>query len=391
MANKIVLAAVGAALAIAASLYAGATQARGFRVLYQLQSEAGSPAGLISDAAGNFYGVSTYGTNDFGSVFKLAGDGSFSVLHHFNGPDGDTPAAPLIMDPSGNLYGTTVAGGGKAQDDVCYPSGCGTVFKIAPDGTESVLYAFSGYQDGALPGAGLVADASGNLYGTTGYGGGSEAGIVFKISSKGKETILYSFGSQLRDGATPEAALVADGKGNFYGTTTMGGQNDEGVVFELTRTGKEKILYSFSGPDGNQPWAPLLRDKSGNLYGTTLGGGTVCDCGTVFKLAPDGTETVLYSFSGGSDGAYPFAGLTTDRLGTFYGTAAGGGTGQCPNQGCGTVFKLTPDGHESVLYAFQNNGDGSQPMGALLRVGKHLYGTTFGENGDGATLFALDR
>ena len=313
----------------------------------------------------------------------------FTVLHAFtDGSDGANPAADLIDDSSGNLYGTTAEGGGSG----CNRLGCGTVFKLAPDGTESVLYAFTGGSDGSVPAGVLTKDKGNNLYGTTGQGGGSDCGgrgcgTVFKLAPDGTETILHIFtgGS---DGDAPEGGLIKDKTGNFYGTTLEGGgtyagcNEGCGIVFEITMDGTETVLHAFTGgSDGAFPVSELMRDKAGNLYGTTQeGGGTDCNgigCGTVFELAPDGTESVLYAFTSGSDGAWPEGGLIGDGAGNLYGTTAEGGGTNCSGLGCGTVFKLAPDGTEVVLHAFTGGSDGAGPVARLTRdKAGNLYGTT---------------
>jgi uncharacterized repeat protein (TIGR03803 family) len=295
------------------------------------------------DAKGNLYGTTMQGGvgEVYGTVFKLAGKKE-TVLHSFTGsPDGAGPIAGLVMDAKGNLYGTTYYGGG--------PDPTGTVFKVSKSGKETVLYSFcavSGCADGESPYVGLVMDAKGNLYGTTTGGGASGAGTVFKVTSKGKETVLYSFTGGA-DGAYPYAGLVMDAKGNLYGTTYYGGAGGCdlgcGTVFKVTKAGKETVLYSFAGgTDGATPYAGLVMDAKGNLYGTTYYGGTstncYLDCGTVFKVSSKGKETVLYSFTGGTDGAYPYFGfLVMDAKGNLYGTAYAGGSSEE-----GTVWKLTP-------------------------------------------------
>ena len=260
------------------------------------------------------------------------------VLHSFNqnGTDGFYPSAGLIFDAAGNLYGTTPAGGSG-----CVPYfGCGTVFELTPTAyvgwTERVLYSFcvGNCDDGSQPFAGLIFDAAGNLYGTTHRGGGFNLGTVFKLSPNGNggwtETVLHSF-SYGTDGIYPSAGLIFDATGNLYGTTTEGGTgsgcgNDGcGTVFELSPNGNggwtETVLYSFCSQtnctDGATPVAGLILDAVGNLYGTTNAGGNFFSncpylCGTVFKLSPNGnggwTETVLHSFGSFADGASPYAG-----------------------------------------------------------------------------------
>jgi uncharacterized repeat protein (TIGR03803 family) len=305
---------------------------------------------LIADSNGNLYGTAAHGGASHGGVvFKLAPDGTtYTVLYSFcrlpSCSDGSTPEAGLIVDSAGNLYGTTTGGG--VSTSLC--AGCGTVFKLAPDGTETVLYSFCskpGCNDGLGPQAGLIADSTGNLYGTTHDGGGSGCGglgcgVVFKISPGGTETVLTG----ASDGAGPSAGLIADSAGNLYGTTGDGGAAGQGVVFKVSPGGTETVLHSFTGSDGATLQPGLIADSSGNLYGMTTQGGASGQ-GVVFKLAPAGTFRVLYSFCGlglpCSDGAQPFAGLFADSSGNLYGTTIGGGSGTaCQGSPCGVVFKL---------------------------------------------------
>jgi len=332
---------------------------------------------LLRDSAGNFYGT-TYqggmqGANGYGTVFKLAPDGTETVLHSFAGKPGDgaNPNAGFIEDSAGNLYSTTI-------NDGAYTGG--TVFEIAADGTESLLYSFCAVDypycsDGVNPYAGLIEDSAGNFYGTTSAGGGSEncsfgCGTVFKLAPNGTETVLYSFKGE-SDGAVPYGGVIADRKGNLYGTTYKGGANNYGTVFKLAPNGTETVLYSFCAQanctDGSYPDAGLIM-KDKNLYGTTYYGGA--GYGTVFEVAPNGTETVLHSFGGG-DGANPADGLLKDGAGNFYGSTVAGGT-----EGYGTVFQLAPDGTETVLHSFTDGSDGAVPYGGLIMKGAHLYGTT---------------
>jgi uncharacterized repeat protein (TIGR03803 family) len=265
---------------------------------------------------------------------------TFTVLYTFNGVDGASPYAGLIRDNAGNLYGTT--GGGGSACSTGGQNGCGTVFKLNK-GKETVLYNFTGSVDGdgASPVGVLVQDNAGNLYGTTELGGNisNPAGVVFRLDTSGKETILHTFTSGA-DGGQPAAGLIFDKAGNLYGTTI------QGTVFKMNKAGKHySVLYMFSnGADGSEPYGPVVIDKAGNLYGTTKYGGNLsCNaplgCGVVFKLDTTGKETVLHTFTG-TDGAMPVAGLIRDSAGNLYGTTLQGGTG-CAN-GCGVVFKLHP-------------------------------------------------
>ena len=326
-------------------------------------------AGLIFDAAGNLYGTTwhggTYNELGGGTVFELtptAGGGwTETVLHSFgNGADGIGPEAGLIFDAAKvNLYGTTAGGGSYSV---------GTVFELTPTAgggwTETVLYSFNDNgTDGWESLAGLIFDAAGNLYGTTWAGGTYGGGTVFELTPAGgwTEKVLHSFSWIGTDGFWPYAGLIIDAAGNLYGTTGAGGPSGWGMVFELTPTAgggwTEKMLHSFpydNGTDGSQPVAGLIFDAVGNLYGTTEYGGTYSNCyggcGTVFELTPAAgggwTETVLHSFNG-TDGREPAAGLIFDAAGNLYGTTYYGGTyGNCSvhNQpaACGTAFELTP-------------------------------------------------
>ena len=318
-------------------------------------------------------------------------------------PDGLGPYAGVVLDQKGNLYGTTASGG---NPQACNGTGCGVVFRLTPAGKESI-YRFCSQQgctDGAVPSAGLVFDHQRNLYGTT-YGGGAYGlGTVFRINPEGKETVLYSFCAQhgCPDGAQPLGGVVLDGNGNLYGTTNGGGTSQNGTVFKLTPDGQETVLHSFCGQlcgnDGIEPKAGLVFDQAGNLYGTTVLGGSgsgLLGGGTVFKLTPEGNESVLYSFcslANCSDGSGPTSGLVLDRNGNLYGTTPGGGNEKF---GSGVVFKLTPDGTETVLYSFcgqTNCTDGAYPLaGVVFGPGGKLYGTTDsgGETGIGGVVFEV--
>ncbi len=376
-----------------------------FTVLYRFRGlpitgngDGVSPQTLVRDAAGNLYGT-TYagGTNaplcqpyGCGTVFKLNASGGETILHRFKGPDGAGPNGGIIRDAAGNLFGTSQMGGEYSS---------GTVFKVDTASAESVLYSFHGTQgtggDGSGP-IGLVRDTNGNLYGTTPY-----IPTVFQLDAAGNETVLYRFTGGA-DGAYPEAPMIRDTEGNLYGTTLSGGdlscsfRGGCGTVFKLDPTGTQTVLYSFTGAaDGFWPTGRLIRDVAGNFYGTTgHGGGVSCPqnpdvgCGTIFKLDNSGNETVLWRFTGGSDGAYPFSGVVRDAAGNLYGTAVAGG-----RSGCGTVFKLDTAGNFTVLHTFSGGRDGGSP-GELIRdtVG-NLYGITGGGGvGEGyGVVFKLTR
>jgi uncharacterized repeat protein (TIGR03803 family) len=359
-----------------------------------------SPTGkLIRDAAGNLYGTAGGGVYGEGVVFKLrpklGGGWTESVLHSFSGgADGAAPAAGLIMDTAGNLYGT--AGGGSTKAHPAH----GVVFELTPssNGTwnEKVLHRFIRTTDGADPNTELIFDASGNLYGTT-ASGVTVGGTVFELtpSSGGMwtETVLYNFCSQdnCDDGHGPSSRLIFDQAGNLYGTTSSGGTQYYGVVFKLSPSSSgwtETVLHNFpmGQDDGYEPQSDLIFDQAGNLYGTTPYGGAQSG-GIVFKLTPGSggqwTEAVLHSFkSGGHEPSEPAGGLVFDASGNLYGTTESGGSGKfCLPDGCGIVFQLTPRSGgkwaESVVHQFAASTDGAWPVASLIiDQSGNLYGTT---------------
>ena len=353
------------------------------------------------------------------------------VLHSFNGNDGSYPFSRLTIDSQGDLYGTS---GGKVpptfgtlfeltranlvgnllvflrrtptgncdfcvdnllrdaqgnlyvSDAIGGSSGNGAVLKLTPAGLMPiVLYSFTGGTDGRFPNSGLIADSSGNLYGTTGLGGAFGQGVIFKITPSGQESVLYSFtgGS---DGGQPWGRLLRDSQGNFFGTTYADGQLQLsfGVVFKLSPSGVLTTLYSFTGgADGGHPNGDLIADTQGNLYGTTPAVSHGAH-GTVFKVSQQGAFTLLHSFSG-ADGFSPRSGLIMDAAGNLYGTTFSGGTAND-----GVVYKLNTDGTETVLHSFTGN-EGSFPVGGLVfDAAGNLYGTTaYGGTSDNGVVFKL--
>ena len=347
-----------------------------------------------------------------------------TVLHNFsnNGTDGNASYSGLIIDGSGNLYGTTVLGGTHHNCD--NGGGCGTAFKLSPaEGggwTETILHDFDyNGKDGYQPNGSLIFDGAGNLYGTTEYGGTGACegvtsvvgcGTVFELSPRTgggwSEKILYFFISNGRDGNNPSGALIFDAAGNLYGTTTNGGAYGSGTVFELSPGPQgdysEKVLHSFQDAlvDGSFPNGSLTLDAAGNLYGTTPSGGTGHE-GTVFELTPavggEWPETVLHSFEkNGIDGYEPLGSLIFDAKGNLFGTTFDGGTGTC-REGCGTVFELSPAAGGTwteTVYSFADYLDGYWPASNLVSdASGNLYGTTVNGGTDGGcvcgTVFEL--
>ncbi len=397
---------VGAVVVLVCLLAASAWSAT-YRVLYNFSSTPSS--GLIVDSQGNAYGTTSGGSNNAGTVYEMSPATGYHLLYRFSqkGAGGWYPQGNLVFDSAGNLYGTTVYGGANAK--VCGNEGCGVVFELSSSSnggqwTETVLYSFcsqASCSDGANPHAGVIFDSAGNLYGTTEVGGiaANCCGTVFQLSpsqSGYTENVIYSF-TYPNDGRLPLAGLIFDASGNLYGTTGSGGQTGNGTVFELSPAGggwAESLLYSFgSHHDGVTPEAGLTFDSAGSLYGTTGGGGATGDYGTVFELSPNGSggwiETILHSFAGGSDGYKPMAGVVFDSSGSLYGTTIYGGATDCNGYGCGTVFKLTLRGTQwtESLFRFPTSGSlGNWPSTPIaLDSLSNVYGTTGsgGSNSDG--------
>ena len=304
------------------------------KVIYSFQNNDAdgiNPWASLIHVNGTFYGTTLEGgSHGSGAVFSITKDGTEKVIHSFQGggADGAYPAASLL-DVNGTMYGTTVNGGSGSCN-----SGCGTVFSITPDGTESVLYSFqkNDVGDGNNPWAGLIY-VNGTFYGTTMFGGAYGNGTVFSITSGGSEIVLHSFDPLNGDALNPNAGLISVG-GKLYGTAADGGRHGPGAVYSITPGGNESVIYSFKGGvDGINPSASLI-DIKGTLFGTTAAGGPY-DIGTVFSVTKAGKKTLLYSFQGnGTDGATPKAGLI-DVKGTLYGTTSNGGT-----NGAGAVFSI---------------------------------------------------
>ena len=285
-------------------------------------------------------------------------------LYSFTGGnDGANPLAGLVQASDGNLYGTASAGG---------PINSGTIFRITASGVLTPLYSFTNGNDGATPIAGLMQASDGNLYGTASAGGANGFGTIFRITTNDVFTPLYSF-TNGNDGATPYAGLVQASDGNLYGTAIGGGTNDCGTIFRITTSGVFTPLYSFTfGNDGGGPEAGLVQASDGNLYGTAYLGGTNGFFGTIFRITTNSVFTPLYSFSNGNDGAYPVAGLVQASDGNLYGTAEDGGT-----IGDGTIFRITTNGVFTSLYSFTYGNDGANPTTALVQASNgNLYGTT---------------
>ncbi len=341
----------------------------------------GPKCNLVRDTAGNMYGATfSGGSHNLGAVFQVTPTGSETVVYSFSGgADGSHPIAGLVRDAkTGNLYGTTVYGGTTNN---------GTVFVLNPStGVETVIYSFKGGTDGANPYSSVVR-AGTTIFGTTINGGAFGYGTVFKLTAAGKETILHNFNSAFPtlDGSYPYAGLTLY-KGILYGTTTLGGVGNLGTVFAITKTGGYTLLYTFKGgsTDGQGPNAGVAFDRSGNLFGTTYLGG-LSNAGVVFEISA-GVETAIHHFGRNTgDGINPYASLIFVK-GNFYGTTLQGGSANG-----GTVFKITPGGTETLLHSFTGGADGFNPYSALvLGASNTLYSTTLqGGTSNLGTVFKL--
>lgn len=381
------------------------TSAQTFTVLYSFTggADGNDPfAGLVLDSAGNLYGITTNGgtgtcMQDFvsgcGTVFRVTKQGAETVLHSFQGgPDGEFPNGGLALDDRGDLFGTTVNGGTTANGGL----GFGVLFALDKHGNEHILHRFTGGTDGGYPSATPTLDRTGRLYGTSDLGGDLSCGdtkkgcgTLFELSSSARR-VVHRFSAPYPDGDNPGyGAVLIDSSGNLYGTTGNGGAADYGTVYKIDRNGEYSVLYGFTGKsDGCEPLGSLAIDENGNLYGAA----SVCgdfNKGTLFKIDTTGSFTVLYAFSGGADdGNAPFGGVTRDRSGNLYGTTLFGGNCGLQLGGCGTVFKLSPKGNMTILHSFEGESDGMSPWcNVILDAAGNLYGTTsmggFGGNGAG--------
>ena len=331
-------------------------------------------------ADGNFYlATSAGGANGLGAFMKVTPDGTGTVLYSLTPGDaeGMTPFANVIQGADGDFYGTTYYGGSKSV---------GTVYKITAAGVYTNLAVFDNANGGAYyPYTGLVQASDGNFYGTTLRGGTSDQGTVYRVTPQGTLTVLFNFTGP--DGANPEGALIVGPDGALYGTTLIGGTNNRGTVYRITLDGKLTTVYSFTAlgaytstgvgtnPDGCNPRAGLLLGKDGNFYGTTYQGGAK-GYGTVFRMTPAGAITTVRAFEGAPfDGGNPLAGVSQGPDGSLYGTTERGGA-----SGLGMVWRLTAGGTYSVLHDFVGNSiGGSQSYGRVVPLNGFLYGVTYSD------------
>ena len=393
------------AIVLSVTLLLTAATAQTFKVFYTFNFTDGSaPNGdLIRDSAGNFYGTTQFGgSSNRGLVYKLDSTGHQTILYIFTGgSDGGTPIGRLLRDSAGNLYGITSLGG----DPTC---ACGTVFKLAKNGSLKVLHKFKGGKDGAQNQGqselGLVM-VNGDLYGSASFGGVSGCdgtlgcGVLFKVTQSGKETVLYRFTGQA-DGAFPQD-LTSDQAGNIYGAA--GGsymQGNAGTLFKLDTTGKLTTLYTFpGGADGNSPRWHLLRSATGVFSGVTQFGGDTTNCaissagcGVVFTVNASAKERVVHAFGKLASGGEEPSGGLLNVSGNYYGATLYGGTvNSACTFGCGVIYRLSSSGKYSVLYRFTGGTDGGLPSGRLTEdASGNLYGATdTGGNGSNGVIYEI--
>jgi uncharacterized repeat protein (TIGR03803 family) len=350
-----------------------------FTTLYSFANDNGAEpyAGLTLGPNGRFYGTTytggSYGAgvqvnaDGYGTVFEVTTNGALTTLINFANTNGQTPEAGLTPGPNGNFYGTTYSGGSNGFG--------GTMFETTTNGVLTTLATFAGGTNAQNPAAGLIPGANGNFYGTTIYGGADDSGTVFEVTTNGVITNLYSFTGG-NDGSFPYGSLTLGTNGNFYGTCAYGGNDGYGTVFEVTPNGGFTVLHSFTdGSDGADPFAGLTQGQNGDFYGTTYGDGA-STYGTVFEMTPDGVLTNLYTFTGGDDSASPSTALTLGPDGNFYGTTYGGTADEGIGNDNGTVFEVTPNGAFTTLAGFANTNGAASRGNLVLGPDGNFYGTT---------------
>jgi uncharacterized repeat protein (TIGR03803 family) len=360
-----------------------------------------SQAALIQATDGYLYATTAGGgTSGEGTVFKMTPLGVLNTIASFSGADGNDPVPAVVQGTDGNFYGTTGYGGTSTN---CSESGCGSIFKMTPNGTVTSLYSFNvtdGYNPSVAP---LVQGTDGNFYGTALNGGERcSCGTVFKISPTGDFTLLHRFSGGTTDGGSPYSGLIQASDGNFYGVTYTSGAGGEGTIYKMTPGGSFSTFFTFAanGENGDNPLGGLVQASNGNLYGTTTHGGSGCvvngipyGCGTIFEVTLDGVFTTLHTFSQ-TEGGIPLASLVQGSDGNLYGTAQSFGSSTSCSNGCGTIFEITPSGAFTLLYSFCSDStcpDGNLPVGGLMQDTNGLfYGTTpsGGANNDG-TVYSL--
>jgi len=363
---------IAALLSILLAVSAPAS-AQNYTVLHDFNSNSGPNDPFFSIIAqgrdGAMYTTSQQGfTGGQGDVFKITPQGKLTVLHEFTGPDGEIPIGGLTLATNGKFYGTTSSGG---------DFGFGTIFSITAEGTLKKLYSFRDKKDGSVPQAAPIEGEDGDFYGVssscTGLGennsclteNANKFGAVYKITAKGKFTVLHTFNG--RDGGNPIGHLLQASDGKFYGTTLDGGAHNLGVIFRISSSGEFKVLFNFDSRFGAGPFAALTQGSDGDLYGVTSGE----NGGTVFKLGCNGVK-ILHNFAGGENGTNPVGGLVQATDGKFYGT---NNIGPLDFVG-GVIFRINPAGAFATLHKFDFTSGGSAQTTILQHTNGLLYGET---------------
>jgi uncharacterized repeat protein (TIGR03803 family) len=371
--------------------------AQKFTILANLPEASDPLAPLVQGKDGSFYGTTTTAP-DGGGIFSVTQEGEVTQLYAFTSIYvGEFPQAGLVQAIDGDFYGATYAGGTNTE---CGQEGCGTIYRITPQGALTQLLSFD-FTDGEKPFSALIQGVDGNYYGMTNEGGNSscECGTVFRITPDGNLTTVHSF--QGSDGASPQGGLVQGTDGNLYGTTQFGGDTNCnpssggcGTVFGMTPAGQLTMLYAFDGTKGMNPESGLVEASDGNFYGVAGGGNQTCvlgGCGTIFRITRRGVLTTLFSFDA-QNGAYPLGPLIQATDGSLYGTTVEGGGlgGQHCDYGCGTIFRIDARGKLRTLHRFALT-DGTGPRSLLQGTNGLFYATTAGGGSDnGGVIFSLD-
>ena len=371
-----------ATITLLLAAYIGSAPAQTYTLLHSFGGNGGGPndprySGIMAQShAGNLFSTApdTW-TKGQGTAFKITTAGAVTILHSFNGPDGDQSISGLTLGTGGHYWGTTADGGLYSH---------GTIFKLTAAGDLTTLHDFTGGADGGNPGAPPIEGIDGNFYGTTGSGGGAgNNGTVYRMTPSGVFHTLHSFGAQTE--GTPNASLVQGTDGFLYGTTFDGGTHGLGIIFKMNISGHFQKISDFDGTHGSNPFAALTEGSDGNFYGVASGGGSAGG-GVVFKIMPSGTLTVLHNFTGGSDGNNQVGGLLQATDGNFYGTNDLGGAFNW-----GVLFRITSGGGFAVLHDFDWPTGASPQVTLLQHTNGRLYGDTAvgGSSGEG-TFFSFD-
>lgn len=356
------------------SVFATLARAQTYSLLYNFGTTGSDPLspsnpGVLAQARdGNLYGTTPFGgTLNFGTVYRVTPAGVLTVIYNFNDTNGYGPVSGVTLGNDGYLYGTATFGGNNFS---------GTVYKVTTTGVITVLHHFASGDDGASPFSAPVQGIDGNFYGTTQGGGANAKGTVYKLSPQGTETVLYAFDDT--HGKWPSAGLVQGTDGSFYGVAGSGGTNDDGVAFKITPAGNFTVLFNFDSAHGEGPSSALIQGNDGNFYGTTIRGGAA-GVGTIFKMTAAGAVTVIHDFGVvENDGSSGLAGLVQAADGNLYGGTVQGGPGVD-----GTLFRVTLAG---TGFSNQHNFDGTDGESLDSAMVQHTNGILYGATNAGGSV-----